>query len=49
MIEDKRQYLLSAVRIYCTSLLNALQRADTDEIAWIEYPIGSQALEMNQP
>ena len=49
MIEDKRQYLLSAVRIYCTSLLNALQRADTDKIAWIEYPIGSQALEMNQP
>lgn len=45
IIDGRQQYLLFAIRIYCTGLLNALQKNKLSEIKWIEYtsmPKGKQ-------
>ncbi len=38
IIDGRLQYLLYALRLYCISLLNALQNENIKEIKWIEYP-----------
>lgn len=36
-VDGKRQYLLHALHLYCSSLFRALQGGDVSEITWVEY------------
>lgn len=39
MVDDREQYLLYGIRIYCTSLFRALQNGDVSEIRMIDYEL----------
>ena len=36
-VDGKKQYLLYALHLYCTSLFRALQGGDVSEITWVDY------------
>ncbi|NLC72560.1 MAG: type II CRISPR-associated endonuclease Cas1 [Ruminococcaceae bacterium] len=39
IVDNKKQYLLFALRIYCSSVFKALQNGDVSEIKWIRYEL----------